>query len=411
MACFLCPAISVGTAHDMQQGVNPVANEQMLLAAGYLSRAQLPTGLFPYDLDFATGASADMSNMTGSNLVRQAGTAFALSEYFAFSRSQKTGPTLVRILEALAARSIPIDRGVVQSFLEWSGFYNQWQIWHPLRGTLDDWGLLYVPEGEGLLVSADMSYEKAWPGATAFALLAALNYQATSGDTRFASTADRWLKGLMALHVSGRGIREAPHYLSENGYVNGETWFALARYVESHPEKGDAHALLTQLDDYLMTHYSARPRVQFYNWGMMTALERMRATKDSRFIDFMREQTAWYMADQQDAFASNDNQCFKLEGLASYVQAMRETGRDDELTRLTRDRAGELMRHSMSLQILPGQVTIGLDNGTTVRSAMIEKSAGAFLSAGDSPKIQIDLAGHCLSALIRVEGSGLSDSP
>jgi len=73
-----------------------------------------------------------------------------------------------------------------------------------------------------------------------------------------------------------------------------------------------------------------------------------------------------------------------------------------------RSRVELMMTHNRKLQIWPGQESFTLDNGVEVRSPQFSLHAGAFLTSSKEAKMQVDVAGHCLSALIRMRNAGLS---
>ncbi len=55
------------------------------------------------------------------------------------------------------------------------------------------------------------------------------------------------------------------------------------------------------------------------------------------------------------------------------------------------------------LQIIPGQDRIALGNGATLISPHLPDYAGGFLAGRDDPLLRIDITGHCLSAMIRMD--------
>ena len=409
---FILGAVNFGAAAQSQVPAEGIADSstRARMAAEQLIRTQLPTGLFPYDLDFVTGAAEDMKDPSGPNIVRQAGALFALAQYLEVSDSPPLRETIARALQGFAQRSLPIGKGAAQSVLENLRVYNRWQIWNPLRAPLDRLGLLYDTKGEGRVVSANGSYERAWPGATALALVSELRYRAATTDDSFAKARHGWLKALLALRVPGRGFREAPHYLTESGYVNGEAWLSLAEYARSFPADQEIVATLSEIEDYLMARYGASPTLQFYHWGVMAASVRARATRDPRFLDFVRSQTEWVLASQGSLLEGSDNTCAWIEGLATAVDMLwRDHGKEDPLQDRARDWIKVIMAHNLALQILPGQDSVSFGNGAIVRSPWLAVHAGAFLTSSKEAKMQVDVTGHCLSALIRMQNAGLAD--
>jgi len=80
-----------------------------------------------------------------------------------------------------------------------------------LRAPLDFVGLLYTAKGKGALVSANGSYERAWPGATALALISELIYRKLTGDEKFSHMRQRWLeRAVGAARAATRISRSTP---------------------------------------------------------------------------------------------------------------------------------------------------------------------------------------------------------
>lgn len=413
MCCGALLAAAIGSNAFADPGAySPPALDdaaRMRLAVGQLVRMQLPSGLFPYDYDFATGAAESMSDMSGLNIVRQAGASFALGEYLVAFDSPSLRSTIVTVLQAFDDRSLPIGKGVVQSALENIGAYNRWRFWMSWRKPLNSLGLLYSAEGDGAVISANGSYERAYSGATALALIVELKYRTATGDDRFSEARARWLSGLFALRVPGRGFREAPHYLTESGYVNGEAWLALAEYSHAFPKDHKVIKLLAELDDYMIARYSARPTRQFYHWGIMASGVRAETTGDPRFVEFIRDQTAWIVSTQQRFLEDPDNSCAWIEGLATAYRMLRNgQGEASPLLSTVRRWISVMMQHNRAMQILPGMTRVRRDDGATVTSQRLAEYVGAFLVSTAVPKTQVDVTGHCLSALIRMQKAGLA---
>jgi len=75
-------------------------------------RTQLPSGLFPYDYDFATGAAEDMSDISGLNIVRQGGGAcLPLVQYIEVTGQSTPSRTVAKTLQAFADRSATSREG------------------------------------------------------------------------------------------------------------------------------------------------------------------------------------------------------------------------------------------------------------------------------------------------------------
>jgi len=402
---------ALGTAASRERPAPAPLDDQarMGITADYLGRAQLPSGLFPYDYDFATGLAEDMSDVSGLNIVRQALAVFGLVQYLQLHDSRQVRETVARALQAFAERSLPIGKGRVQSLLEHAGAYNRWRLWNVLRAPLDSAGLLYVPGGQGALVSGNGSYERAWPGATALALVSELWYRRLTNDARFAPASERWAHGLVAMHVPDRGLREAPHYLSESPYVNGEAWLALVEYSLAFPNDHSVARTLSELEEYLIRRYRGAPSLHFYHWGAMAAARRWETTREPRLFGFIREQADWYLQQVAPRTGEPGNSCVAVEGLSTAYRVLRtELDEQDPLMVKLRTQIERSMTHNRALQIQPGQESFKLATGVEVHSPLFALNAGAFMASSAQARVQIDWAGHCLSALARLQRAGLA---
>jgi len=375
-------------------------------AAAQLIRSQLPSGFFPYDFNFATGEESDMESISGENLVRQSGAAFGLSEYLLGQDSQEVRAALAKFLSQSADRSLPISRGWLQAILEGIGLYNRWQLWETLRTPLNELGLLYSPDGNARLVAVHDSYELALPGATAFTLLAALNYRQATGDRQFDDEILAWREGLRVLKVPRRGFREAPHYLSESTYANGESWLAFATYARAFPEDESTTRLVQELDSYMMAKYGDEHNPRFYHWGTMAAAVRWETTQDTRFYNFLHKLTQ-SMLQRVGASFPKANSCASIEGLATYLAAMKDSPPD---TKLQRAGAREFIYRAMwanrKLQ-LDENSAVDLDIDQQYRP-QLQAYSGAFVRSPKEPIMQVDYTQHCLSALLRMEAAGVA---
>jgi len=376
-------------------------------AVDQLVRTQLTSGLFPYDFDFTTGNETDMGNIEGINLVRQTGAAFALGEYLTHFDHGPARKTLKVFLKNSISNSLPVSKGYTQRTLEWLGFYNRWQLWHSLRQPLYKMGLLFSKQGSAQLVSTGNDYERAWAGATALSIIAAIKYHEATGDTQFNDAINHWKDGLLALKVPRRGFREAPHFLTENPYVNAEAWLAFAELERIFPGDDDSKAFLSELDQYMIQTYGNNHNQRFYSWGMMAAVVRAEVTGDERFTDFIYRMTKFYLDVQNDTNLPNYNSCASVEGLATFVAFMHEQGREkDPLVLRASDYVVQIMDINRKLQIDKRTVE-ALPNG----KRFVEKlkdHRGAFIMSLKEPLMQVDLTQHCLNTMLRMYAAGLA---
>lgn len=376
--------------------------DRIHFAVNQLVRSQLNSGLFPYDFDFMTGREIDMENIDGMNLVRQTSAAFALGEYLTHFDHDPARKALLGFLENAVSNSLPISKGDIQNSLEWVGFYNRWRLWHSFREPLYKMGLLFTKEGNAKLVSTGGDYERAWTGATGLSMIAAIKYFETTGDPLFNETITHWKNGLLVLKVPRRGFREAPHYLTESPYVNGEAWLALAEFDRVFHGDRVFKNLLRQLDEYLIETYSNGHNRLFYSWGTMAAVVRAGVTDDERFTVFIYGITKAYLDNLESPDLSKSNSCGSLEGLATFVAFMQAKGRaNDPLVLRASDYITQAMGMNRKLQIDEHTAEI-LPNGKRFIDKL-ERYRGAFLESLKEPLMQVDLTGHCLNAMLRLE--------
>lgn len=319
-----------------------------------LINAQLESGFFDYDFDFLRGKP------TGKrNIVRQAGTAYALGEAYSHQRTADLRDTLQKVVAGLAGQSIPVD--------------------------------------EGALVSFNGKRSGIKGGATALALLAELYYYRNSGDGRFAGQREAWLRGLLSLHRPGAGFLRAPDSQEESHYYNGEVWLALAFYRATF----DAAWLDPQLRDIdraMMTAYGEAPHIGFFHWGAMAAERRFRDTGREELKRFAQSQANSYLTELRPKRSLNANTCYSLEGM---IPALTLTGPESELHAPLEARIEWEMRKIMTFQIQPGQTQLDLGDGIALTSPDLKTYAGAFIAGRRNPLTRIDYTQHCLSAILK----------
>jgi hypothetical protein len=331
---------------------NPPRPDGVPGAVHFLVAMQQPGGLFRYGYDLETGAP-----LPGDNIVRQAGAAFGLADYYACSRDASVRRPLIAALEALVRLSIPVDGG-------------------------------------GWLVSADGSSERAFAGASALALLTELRFYRTSGDGRFATVRQAWAQGLLSLEIDGAGFRQTPAASQGSGYYNGEIWLALA-YLEATKGDPGLSQRLSGIDRALMGIYGDRPAIGFYHWGAMAADVRFARSGEVRFARFAAEQTRAFLDRLRPEVNPNANACYALEGLIPALGLLDPGGADKDLHDRVRGRIEAELAKLPALQV----------------AAARPEFAGAFRGGLDRPDIRIDHTQHCLSALIRARQTGLADGP
>ena len=339
------------------RGEDASALTRVQRAADYLLRAQLGNGLFRYEHDFLSGRDSRKNN-----IVRQAGTTYALAEYLARLPGEGAAAALKRAQHALAAKSI-------------------------------SWG-------DGSLVTVGGRLDKAKAGATALALLSLL-MQPERPQTAAQDLADAWLRGLLALQMSNGGFASRPDSTKQSPYSNGEIWLALARYNLHYPQQVAAAEALRRADDFMMRFYAAQPHIGFFHWGVMAASVRYASTKEPRFVDFIVQQVELFLDQLRPEVKVEANSCYSIEGLLDGAAAIGAHGGHPELHARIMVRVQREMAKNRRLQISPGQRQIVFGDDRTLTAPEIADYSGAFLNGRYRPQVRIDATQHCLSAMVK----------
>lgn len=335
----------------------------MALAARHLMSIQAAHGLFVYDYDLKA------SEPTGkNNLVRQAGTAYALGEYLLQHPSPELKMSLRRALAGLRDSSIATG------------------------------------EGEGRFVTLEQSLEYAKTGTTALALLAELQYTRATRDDRFKQIRSQWRDALLAMRLDGKGFQRQPGSDEESPYYNGEAWLALAYYQDTFFHQETANAL-AQLDTYLMEKYTATPDIGFYHWGIMAAAVRHATTRSAKFLAYIESQTIYFLDHLRPVPHPKANTCYALEGLLTAFAVLADHRGGSALLARLEQRIAIEMRKNLTLQIRPGakvQPRLGQNILVDIPASYI----GAFLGRSYIEYTRIDYTQHCLSALVKLNRNG-----
>jgi len=369
--------------------------------------SQAPDGSLPYGYDFLADKPTEREGDPWAYIVRQAGSFYMLAEYFRYTGDSRLKEPLQRAIGALDRHSLPIGKRSTQHWLEEMRILSlPFARWKLMR-ALDHLGLLYQDTGAGKVVSPDARYSGALAGAVAVSLLAEMSYARASGDERFAALRSAWLAGLLSLHIPGGGFRDTPTSIDDSDYANGEGWFALAVYCDTH--RGDARTaeILAELDAVMLRRYADKPSRAFFHWGAMAAEQRHATTGDARFLQFMQRQAAVYFDRLQPRLDPVSNSCTDMEGLAAMLAAMRRSGADATLADRIRVRLASEAVKLPRLQVQPGQQGLAFAGEARLTAPRMATFGGAFLVGRDTPTTQVDAAAHCLAAMIRIERDAL----
>lgn len=401
-AALLAAAIALGmsaaaTADDL---------EAQRAAARQLIRVQLPSGLLDFDMDFFAGTGFGAGTRRPDKIAfiaREAAGAYGLGKYLQQTGDERVREPLARLIQALGDRSQPIDKSTTQRAIEATGILSLPFLRVTLRNRLDAWGLLYRPSGDGALVAQEDGYATVWAGTTAMALMGELHYYRATGDNRFGPLRVRWLNGLNALRVPGKGFREFPDGIDESPYANGEGWLAFALFAQTFPAGPISAESLRRMDTYMMGTYGSRYDNFFFHWGAMAAARRFETTAEPRFADFLEKQMRMALDSATPPEAPN-NSCALVEGLAAGATVLARAGRSEsDLYRALRARIDAEMEKNRALQIAPDQDWLAAGPDGYLYTPRLRDYAGAFLIGRHTPSVRVDMTHHCISAIAEMQ--------
>lgn len=377
----------------------------MALTLERWTTSQAASGFFAYGLDFLEDTESEKDAMSAPHLVRQALTGAVLADYALLTADPGAREPLRKLLAGLRAHSLPIGKKALQTFVESSGLLSSPIGRYKIHAALERFGLLYLKEGAGLVLSPNTDYAQAHTGATAMALLTELRYFQATGDSSFAESRRAWLDALIGLRIPGVGFRQVPSSIDHTPYYDGETWLAMAEYHHAFPRDSRAASALVDADSDLLDSYGSAFNLQFFHWGTMAASARYRDTRDPKFLQFVSAQMMALL--ERKAKPDNHNNCALVEGAADGLAALVEAGAgSSDLATKTRAWIAREMDKAENLQIQPGQGGLQFANVRVIAPRMGE-FAGDFLGGIYSPRTQVDLAAHCVSAMVKIRRNAL----
>lgn len=321
---------------------------------------QLDSGLFIYEHDFLSGADSSQNN-----IVRQAGAAFALAEYYRYS------------INPAARKAIALaKKGFDRNSIKWK---------------------------EGKLLALNGQIAQAKTGATALAVLAALLTAEDEQELKADRQLEEWMKGLLSLQQQDGGFAKKPGTDLQSAYSNGEVWLALAVYAAQAGNNVDKEILsaLERSDNRFLQYYSEHPDIGFFHWGVMASATRYWSTRDNRFAEFIADQTKVFLEMLRPRFSTRSNSCYSIEGLLAGLAVLEENKKYKDLSILVDMRVAKEMKKNLGLQILPDQKNIRFSKKRYLKAPELGRYAGSFFNGKYRPQIRIDATQHCLSALLK----------
>lgn len=325
-------------------------------AARYLVATETAEGRFFYEFDFLR------SHFTpDDNIVRQAGAGFILNQFYFVSGKPGFAEPSARSIAYYESESIAV--------------------------------------GDGLLPSEDDTLAGGRAGGAALALLAELFHSRAIGTDFRPDLRQAWFRGLAAQQLPDGGIAQVPGETTADSYATGETWLALAHYVDLEPGATEVAAMLARLEAGIMAKYLATPDRMFAHWGMMAAAQRLRTTGEARYRDFLKVFAANYVEELMPSTDSGTNTCAALEGVIAAAAALEQHGVAD-LAATLRTRIEADLPHNLGLQLSGDSTRLEFGPGQYYEDAKLKNLAGAFRNGAYVLRTRVDSTQHCLSALL-----------
>lgn len=381
------------------------------LAVNHWLAVQKPSGFLPYGFDFLADWESEANAMSGANLTRQASAAAVLADYYSQTGDPRARPAIQKLLAAFGRHSLPISKSRIQALIEKTRLLSAPVGRYKLQAALQRFGLLYEDSGPGKVLSPTADYGKSHTGATALALLTELRYARATGDNSFAHLRRAWLDGLAELWIPGEGFRQFPTSIDTTPYYDGEAWLALAEYHRAFPQDQRVGEFLATVDAALMKKYGAEFSINFFHWGTMAAAARYADSKNPKFLAFVKAQTRAFLDRKKDK-DDDDNDCASVEGLADALGALLSAGEGgSELAGRASAWVQKEMDKARQLQIQPKQREIVFSNARIFAPRM-QQYVGCFRAGKYAATTQVDLTGHCVSAMVKLRrNAGIRSKP
>ena len=356
LALLLAITLRGGTA-TAEPILDRAAIEQKAEAAArYLVATETAEGRFFYEFDFLR------SHFTNDdNIVRQTGAGFVLNQFYLLSGKPGFAEPAARSIAYYAARSVAV--------------------------------------GEGQLPSEDGTREGGRAGAAALALLAELFHSRAIGKDFRPDLRQTWFRGLAAQQLADGGIAQRPQDTEADSYATGETWLALAHYVDLVPGEPEVAAMLERLEAGVMAKYLAAPDRMFAHWGLMAAAQRLETTGEPPYRDFLTEFGTNYVRNLMPSSESGNNTCAALEGLIAAAAAL-ESRNVPQLAAELRTRIEADLPRNLALQLAGDGTRLEFGPDHYYEDPKLRNFIGAFLNGAYVLRTRVDSTQHCLSALL-----------
>lgn len=351
----------------------PLTKEEMkeiiVASADWIVSSQQADKGFGYEYLPYEGSYTDDNAM-----VRQAGTFYALAEYY---------------------RSTGANNPQVQTALETSIAY-----FRDHTETVAD------SDGKFACVQNSQFDTECRLGSSALALLGLLSYAAanpTAGDSH-ADLIESYKEYLLAAKFEGAGFSNVYRLRtglanSESPFFNGEAMLALVRYYQYQSEEAVKDAFADTFA-YLTTE---EKESALYLWIMAALKDAKTVWPNDDYQAYAEDFTAEQVIRSQSNHTIRHNYCAPIEGMVS-AQSIVVNGTDNQLASLLEHEIDFWLAKTARLQLHEDQLyrLVMTEEGLQfIRQTKPTISHGGFLTGETELKQRIDFTQHCLSAYVQ----------
>jgi hypothetical protein len=356
LALLLTITLGCGTASAEPVLDRAAIERKAEAAARYLVATETAEGRFFYEFDFLRSHFTE-----DDNIVRQTGAGFIVNQFYFLSGKPGFAEPAARSIAYYEAKSVAV--------------------------------------GDGQLPSEDGTREGGRAGAAALALLAELFHSRAIGKDFRPDLRQAWFRGLAAQQLADGRIAQRPQDTDADSYATGETWLALAHYVDLVPGEPMVTAMLERLEAGVMARYLAAPDRMFAHWGLMSAARRLATTGAPRYRDFIEAFGGDYVRKLMPSSVSGTNTCAALEGLIAAVGALERHGGSAVAAEI-RTHVEARLPENLALQLAGDRTRLEFGPGQYYEDPKLKNFDGAFLNGAYVLRTRVDSTQHCLSALL-----------
>ena len=358
--CFVCFLSTVLPSYADEKikkdtTVLPQQQERIDMAINALSNMVMENGRITYEIDFLQNKKSKKNN-----IVREMGSAYALAFAYNQTKDKRLEKQLISVLKKAQERCVSVSENTC-------------------------------------FISDEKQQIKV--GSTALALLAELYFEQTSQDFSFSDFKDKMVNALISSYQEGKGVAASPFEAFHNSpYYDGETWFALSVYNIFYPKDKRVADVLKSMDKTMFKIYQDQYLVSFVHWGTMAASHRFYATKDKKFITFLKKQFDLYVKENPKPRRGSST-CSVTEGLSDTVYFLAQA--DIAFGQDVFNRIAENKNEIYNLQVTDENVVGKNQKNFSYIHPETQKYIGAFKNTPDDYFTRNDITQHCLIALLK----------